>query len=30
MLEVDPVAAQQLIQLMGVGRVDHFILRKSW
>jgi hypothetical protein len=24
------VPAEQLVELMGVGRVDHFILRKSW
>jgi hypothetical protein len=30
MLQVDAVPAEQLGELMGVGRVDHFILRKSW
>src|SRR5260370_5802169 len=28
-LEVDPVPAQQLVELVGVGRVDHFILGNS-
>jgi hypothetical protein len=28
-LEVDAVPAQQLVELMRVGRIDHFILRNS-
>jgi hypothetical protein len=29
MPELDAMAPQQLVELMGVGRVDHFMLRNS-